>query len=118
MSKSHSQLADFAVYFVVRVVVCFLQALSFRSACKLANGLAWLVYQVDRRHRLVALDNLRHAFGEGDAAARDRLVRAVYRHFCTMLIEIVHLPRLLHTHNWKQYVTIRNQQLALAAMLS
>lgn len=118
MSKSQSKLADFAVYLVVRVVVCFLQALSFRTACKLANGLAWLVYKVDRRHRLVALDNLHHAFGDGDVAARDRLVRAVYRHFCTMLIEIVHLPRLLHTHNWKQYVTVRNQHLALAAMLT
>ncbi len=93
MSKPRSRVTDFAVYFAVRVVVCILQALSFRTACKVASGLAWLIYKVDRRHRLVAMDNLRHAFGAGDAVERDRLVRAVYRHFCTMLLEIIQMPR-------------------------
>jgi KDO2-lipid IV(A) lauroyltransferase len=106
MSKSRSKIADFAVYLAVRAIVCILQALSFRTACKMANGLAWLIYQIDRRHRLVAMDNLRHAFGAGDEAQRDQLVRAVYRHFCTMLMEIVHLPRMLHPHNWKQHLEI------------
>jgi len=103
MSKPRSQLADFAVYLAVRVVVCVVQALSFRVACKVAGGLAWFIYKIDRRHRLVALDNLRHAFGEGDETERDRLVRAVYRHFCTMLVEILFMPRMLHPQNWKQY---------------
>jgi KDO2-lipid IV(A) lauroyltransferase len=118
MSKPRSKLADFAVYLAVRVIVCFLQALSFRAACKVANGLAWLVYQVDRRHRLVALDNLQHAFGDEDAAKRDRLVRAIYRHFCTMLMEIVHLPRMLHPQNWKQHMTLRNPHTTLDVLLS
>lgn len=118
MSKSHSRFAHFAVYLVVRVVVCFLQALSFRAACQVAGGLAWLIYHVDRRHRLVALDNLRHAFGDGDPAERDRLVRAVYRHFCVMLVEIIHLPRLLYPHNWKKYMTIRDSRSVLPVFLS
>jgi KDO2-lipid IV(A) lauroyltransferase len=118
MSKSRSKLADFAVYLVVRVVVCFLQALSFRAACQVAGVLAWLVYYLDRRHRLVALDNLQHAFGEGDAAQRDQMVRAIYRHFCTMLMEIIHMPRKLHTQNWKQHVTILNPQPILDVFLS
>ncbi len=118
MSKPRSQLVDFGVYLAVRVVVCFLQALSFRAACQVANGLAWLVYHVDHRHRLVALDNLQHAFGDGDAAERDRLVRAIYRHFCTMLMEIIHLPRMLHPQNWKQHMSIANHQGALSVLLS
>lgn len=118
MSKPRSPVADFAVYFAVRVVVCLLQAISFQTACKVANGLAWFIYKVDRRHRLVALDNLRHAFGEGDADERDRLVRAVYRHFCTMLIEIVHLPRMLHTQNWKRYMTVHNHAAIINVLLS
>ncbi len=118
MSKPRSQLADFAVYVVVRVVVCILQALSFRAACRVANGLAWLIYKIDRRHRLVALDNLQHAFGDADAAERDRLVRAIYRHFCTMLMEIVHLPRLLHPQNWKQHMTILNHRPIVDVLLS
>lgn len=118
MSKPRSQLTDFAVYLVVRIVVCILQTLSLRAACGVANVLAWLVYHVDRRHRLVALDNLRHAFGDGDAAQRDRLVRAIYRHFCTMLMEIIHLPRLLHPRTWKQHLTIRNPRPIVEVLLS
>jgi KDO2-lipid IV(A) lauroyltransferase len=118
MSKPRSKLVDFAVYLAVRVVVCVLQTLSFRAACQVANVLAWLVYHVDRRHRLVALDNLRHAFGDGDAAERDRLVRAVYRHFCTMLMEIIHLSRRLHPQNWKQYMRLVNRQSILDVLLS
>jgi Kdo2-lipid IVA lauroyltransferase/acyltransferase len=118
MSKSRSKLADFAVYVVVRFVICILQALSFRAACGLANILAWLIYHVDHRHRLVALDNLRHAFGGGDDAERDRLVRAIYQHFCTMLMEIIHLPRMLHPQNWKQHMTLRNHRPILEVLLS
>ena len=118
MSKPRSPTADFAVYLVVRVVVCILQALSFRVACQAANGMAWLIYQVDRRHRLVALDNLRHAFGAGDEAERDRLVRAVYRHFCRMLIEIIYVPRMLHPRNWKQHFRLVECQHLVGVLLS
>src|SRR5579871_1862208 len=118
MSKERSQVNDFAVYLLVRIIVCILQALSFRTACKVASALAWLVYKVDRRHRLVALDNLQHAFGEGDAQERDQLVRAVYRHFCTMLIEIIHMPRLLHPRNWKHHVRLLECRPALDLLLS
>lgn len=118
MSKPRSKLVDFAVYLLVRVVVCFLQALSLRAAYRVADFLAWLIYHVDRRHRLVALDNLQHAFGDGDAAERDRLVRAIYRHFCTMLMEIIFLPRQLHPQNWKQHLTLVNHRSILDAMLT
>lgn len=118
MSKPRSKLADFAVYLAVRALVSFVQALSFRAACRMAVGLAWLVYHLDRRHRLVALDNLQHAFGEGDPAERDRLVRAVYLHFCTVLMEIIHLPRKLHTQNWKHHVKIRNSRPVVDLLLT
>lgn len=118
MSKPRSKIADFAVYLIVRFAVCVLQALSFRAACGVANILAWLVYHVDRRHRLVALDNLQHAFGDGDEAERDRHVRAIYRHFCTMLMEIIHLPRMLHPQNWKRHITIVNPPPMIDLLLS
>ena len=118
MSKTRSKPTDFAVYLLVRVVVCILQAVSFRAACKVAIGLAWLIYKLDRRHRLVAADNLRHAFGVGDEAERDRFVRGVYRHFCTLLMEIIHLPRMLHPQNWKRHLEIVNHRPMVDLLLS
>jgi KDO2-lipid IV(A) lauroyltransferase len=105
MAKERSKVADYAVYLLVRVVVCVIGMLSYQAALKLAGALAWLAYRVDRRHRLVADENLRHAFpGRYDDAQRDEMVRAVYQHFCALLMVIIHLPRKLHPTNWKRHV--------------
>ncbi len=119
MSKARSRLADYAVYLLVRVFVCILQTLSWESARTFARALAWLIYKVDRRHRLVAEENLRHAFGEQfDERQRDALVRAVYVHFCTMLVEIIQFPRKFHVNNWKQYVELYGGDKMVTSLLS
>ena len=65
------------------------------------TALAALLYRVDRRHRKVGLENLRLAFGDDyTEAERDAIVRGVYRHFCMMLMEILHIPRKLHPTTW------------------
>src|SRR5579885_2790231 len=105
MSKPRSAVADYAVYLVVRVIVCFVQALPFAAAQSFAGGLAWLAFRVDRRHREAAIDNLRHAFpGRWNDRELDEQVRQVYRHFCQLLVEIVNLPRRMHVRNWQNYI--------------
>src|SRR5262249_3974242 len=107
MSKPRSRVADYLVYLAVRLLVCVLQALSVECCRSLARGLAWLVYHLDRRHRLAAHDNLRHAFADQlSERERDALVRSVYCHFCTLLVEIVHVPRRLHPHNWRRHLAL------------
>jgi KDO2-lipid IV(A) lauroyltransferase len=96
MASRRSRVADYAVYLLVRALVCIVQILSWRSALALARGLAWLAHRVDRRHRLVAADNLRQAFPDLDEASVDRLVRASYLHLATVLIEMIRLPRVLN----------------------
>src|SRR5262249_11899345 len=84
-----------------------------------ARALAWLLYKVDRRHRLVADENLRHAFGKQlDDRQRDALVRAVYVHFCTMLVEIIQFPRRVHVNNCKQYVELSSAVTGVTTLLS
>src|SRR5262249_28917412 len=74
---------------------------------------------VDRRHRQVADENLRHAYGEQlDDRQRDALVRDIYVHFCTMLVEIIQLPRKLHVTNWKRYAELYGGERVVAALLS
>src|SRR5260370_656843 len=112
MSKPRSLAADYAIYLLVRIIVCFIQMLSYRTACKVATGLAWLAYHVDRRHRLVACENLKQAFpGRYTDAELDVLVRSVYRHFCTLLMEIINLPRKLHPLTWRRYVRLEDKRM-------
>jgi len=105
--KPRHRLTDFAVYVAVRVAVCVIQALPLRAALGFGRCLALLAYQVDKRHREVARDNLRHAFPDrcADPVACDRLVRACYRHFCTMAIELAVIARRMHMVNWRSLVT-------------
>jgi Kdo2-lipid IVA lauroyltransferase/acyltransferase len=107
MPKPRRPAFDLAVYVAVRALVCVLQALPLPIALGFGRCLALLAFRVDRRHREVARDNLRHAFPDrcADPVECDRLVRACYTHFCTMAIEIAVLPRRMHLHNWRSFGT-------------
>jgi Kdo2-lipid IVA lauroyltransferase/acyltransferase len=119
MSKPRSKALDFTVYAVVRVLVCIIQALSLPQARSLAAGLAWLAYRLDWRHRLVARENLAHAFDDQfSEAEKSRLVASVYRHFCTVLVEIIHLPRKVHANNWRQFLDLRGGRQIVEGLLS
>ncbi len=119
MSKERSHIADFLVYLLVRFFVCVVQMLPSGAVRGLARGLAWLAYRVDRRHRQVADENLKHAYGDSlTADQRDAMIQAVYVHFCTVLLEIIRLPRLLHVHNWKRRVELVGADLLVRALLS
>ena len=105
MAKKRSRLLDYLVYLAVRTVVCILQTLPYAWSMGLANGLAWLMYKVDRRHRLVADENLRLAFPDlHDERQRDELIRGVYRHFCGVIVALVNLPRKIHVGNSRHYI--------------
>ncbi len=109
MSQSRSAPADCAVYLAVRLFICIVQMLTLPASRRLAGLLAWLAYHLDRRHRLVANDNLRLAFGDQyDDRDRDQIVRGVYRHFCSTVVEIAHLPRKLHTDTWRRHLSLEN----------
>jgi KDO2-lipid IV(A) lauroyltransferase len=117
--KKRSRFTDYAVYLVVRVVFCIVQMLPYEMARKLARGLAWLAYKIDKRHRLVADENLRHAYGDTlTPEQRVAMIRGIYAHFCTVLIEIIHLTRRLHTQNWKQYAKLIGEEKIVAVLLS
>src|SRR5207253_2973907 len=89
MSKLRSRAADYAVYLVVRVLVCVIQALPYETARAVARGFAWLAFRIDRRHRTVAYENLRHAFpGRYTDEELVQMVKGVYEHLCTLLVEI------------------------------
>jgi KDO2-lipid IV(A) lauroyltransferase len=98
---------DYTVYLAVRLVVAVAQSLSVRQSYAFADRLAALLYRVDKRHRAVAMENLRLAFGHRyDEAGRDRIVRGVYQHFCRMLMEMLHIPRKLHPTNWRERIQL------------
>lgn len=119
MKKRRRPLAlDYLIYVAIRLTVAVAQALSVEQSYALADALAALAYRLDRRHRLVALENLRHALGAGTTEAdRDRIVRGVYRHFFRTIVEMLHIPRKLHPTTWRRYVALTGHERVLERLL-
>src|ERR1017187_4267815 len=108
MAKPRSPLIDYVAYVCFRIGVCILQAVPPSLACWLTDFLVSLVFRFDRRHREVAIDNLRHAFPGKyrDEQLRD-LALQVYQHFAHIILEVVLLPRKITAGNKHRHVNPR-----------
>jgi len=119
MAKERQPIIDYLVYLAVRAVVCLVQALSYRQARAFAHVLARLAFQIDKRHREVAKENLRHAFpNQYTDSELDEVVLRVYQHFLTLIMEIAHLPRKLHVENWRKHIELINANVMIQAITS
>lgn len=119
MAKKRNPTLDYLVYLVVRIVVCIVQSMPIEWGYALARLIARIGYRVDRRHRDIAVENLRHAYGDQmTPEQRHAMVRGVYEHFARMIIEIAFIPRKLHRSNWKKYVHLEECRPAVRALLS
>lgn len=116
--KTRRPAVDFAVYVAVRFAVAVVHALTPRLALALADAVGWLAHRVDKRHRAVAAENVRHAFPGLAPAAVDRMVRQTYRHFARVAVEMVLLPRKLHVTSWRRYVDLHSWAAGLDVVLS
>ena len=118
MARPRNPKVEYLIYLAVRVVVTVMQWTPLWLGYKISRAIAWLAYKVDKRHREVALSNLKIAFGETmDAAERDRVVREVYWHFISMIIEIAHIPYKLSLTSWRNYIHMSGHEAILKAML-
>lgn len=107
MKGPRSRLLDFGAYLAVRFAVCLVQALSWDGAIALARCVAALAHRFDRRHRLVAQDNLRQSFPHLDEAAIQRIARASFDHLMIMAVEIIRLPRVLHEPTHERHLSFQ-----------
>ncbi len=102
--KNRPWVVDYAVYLLVRLLISVFQGLPVASALNFARFAARLTYRIDRRHRLVAADNLRHAFPHLDEFEVDQMIRYTYKHLYEMVMEVAMLPRKLHRSTLRKYV--------------
>lgn len=103
MAKVRRPVVDYLVYLAVRTFVCVIQAMPMTWAFGIADLLAKLAYRFDKRHRVVATENLSHAFPERTPKQIDQLVRGCFSHFARVVIEMVLLPRKFHVNSWRKY---------------
>ena len=109
MKKSESRLRLWLIYALVRGPFALLRLFPFGLTRALSVRVARLVFHIDRRHREVALTNLRLAFPEKDDAWRRRVARANFENFGHMVAEVSHL-HLWTPENIRSHVSFENYE--------
>jgi len=118
MAKPRRIAVDFAVYCLLRTIAAVLQALPISVGYVVARRLAQFIALIDRRHRMIAEENLRHAFGDAlTPAQRTRMTRQVYEHFCKVVVEILHLPRRFRMSTIRRFIKFSNMREGLRTTL-
>ncbi len=115
---STKRFADLLVYFVVRLLICLVQAMRMETAARLARGIAWLFAEVLRIRAGVVDENLAHAFPHLSPQSRRELARRMWDHLFLLVVEVAQTPRKLHETNWRDYVTLRNSDTMVRSLLS
>ena len=108
---------DYAVYALVRVLICVIQALPLSACEMLARRFGWLCWHVLRLRRQVVEENLVIAFPEKSLAERDQIALGMWRHLFLMIMEIAHAPRKVHRTNWRDHSSIPRMKEFLARLI-
>jgi Kdo2-lipid IVA lauroyltransferase/acyltransferase len=82
-------------YLVMRGFSVFVNLLPENSSFWIGRRLGWIAYHLDRRHRKVALDNLRLAFGrEKPEEELQAIAQKTFEHLGLTTMEFFRIPRM------------------------
>ncbi len=110
--------ADYSVYLLVRVLLCFVQSLSLETCQRMSTSLGWFCWHVLKVRRKVTRENLAIAFPDKSPEQRDAIARAMWDHLLLMVMEIAHAPRKVKRTTWKQHSSIPSMKETLVHQIS
>lgn len=117
MRNSLRKLADYAVYLLVRLVICFAQSCSLATCQSLADSLGWLMGRVIRFREQVVLENLQAAFPERSPEEHRAMLVAMWQHLLLLMLEIAHVPRKIHQSNWRDHIHLVGHRWLCTALI-
>ena len=104
-------------YLLARAAAFALLCTDVRGAARIGRALARLLGVIDARHRRVAEENLRHAYGPSLPEAEvKRLAMAVYDGLGTTAAEVIHGPRRIRGRAARRWFVPRGLEALRAAV--
>jgi len=116
--KARNNRLDYLAYIGVRLAVMFVEMLSLRAGYALARLVGRAVYRFDRRHRGIAIDQLRRSFPDW---SDDRIRNAARESICSMVcmgLELLLTPRYIRPDTWRRHIRLRNMEEVVATLIS
>jgi KDO2-lipid IV(A) lauroyltransferase len=111
------KIIDYAVYLLVRFIICAIQAIHIRTCAAFARQMRWLGYDVLKIRRDTIDENLSFAFPEKSLSERQNIARDMWEHLILMICEIAQAPRKVHETNWRQFFSITNKREIVSYLL-
>ncbi len=93
-------------YHAARLGLALIDRVKPATACLLAERLADAAFVVAGKRRRIAIDNLLSSGVAASAAEARRLARASFRHLACVIVESLHLPRLLAGEHWEKSLVV------------
>jgi Kdo2-lipid IVA lauroyltransferase/acyltransferase len=107
MARPRNNTIDYVLYLLGRVVAAFLMAADTRTLYAIARAAGLILYAVDRRHRTLALEQIRKSFPEWDDAKVRRTAREALQSIVMLGIETLLTPRLITPAQWRQRFSLK-----------
>ena len=109
---------DYLVYLGARVAIMFVEMLPVRVGYALARAIGSAIYHLDRRHREIAIDQLRGSFPDWPEAKIRRTARASVRNMVCMGLELLLAPRHIRPDTWRRHIRLRNMEGVVATLIA
>ncbi len=92
-------------YIVVIILMPLLTIIPYRIRLKIGSVLGIIIYYLYRRRRIIALNNISHAFPDKDKKWQRRICKSSFRHLGKNAMEYVQLPKLNEKFLKKNFLT-------------
>ena len=109
---------DYLVYLGARVAIMFVEMLPVRTGYALARAIGSAIYHLDRRHRKIAIDQLRSSFPHWPEAKIRRTAKASIRNMVCMGLELLLTPRHIRPDTWRRHIRLRNMENVVATLIA
>jgi len=117
MAKPRKKVVDYLQFLALRVFEMAIRMFPVRANYTTAALLGDLIYYLDRRHRLRAIEHLRRSFPDWPEAKLRKVARRSMQNMFFLGVEVLFTPLLITPATWRRHVTFVNQRENLLQLL-
>lgn len=115
-SSKKRKRSKFFVFSAVRFFTDIVARMPLPVAMLLGRVVGRAVRMVDRRHRIVARENLDNAYGDAiPPEEKERIIRGVYANLGAILVELIKTPSVVKKEGWRDRIIVEGEENARAA---
>ncbi|MGC9453760.1 MAG: lysophospholipid acyltransferase family protein [Phycisphaerae bacterium] len=107
MAKPRNKLIDYLQYSALRMLGVIGSIFGLQENYRTARFLGDLVYRLDRRHRIRAVEHLRRSFPSWDEQRLQATARESFRHMMYLGVEMLFTPRMVTPYRWRRHIRLK-----------